>query len=205
MVMATIEDKIKLFSKIVYEKAKEEEQKRLDEFEKEKEKTLENEKSRLNEKKSSAMEETRKKAALKVNEITAAVKVESQSEVLEAKRNMIDEIMKELRNRLEDFTLSKDYHDFLLKQALKSTADLEEGSFILGLSHKDFEKYGNEIKEKVSASDKKHFEIEESDEELIGGLIIESTSHKFRINNSLAARLMEYKEKVGIEIIERIG
>lgn len=203
--MATIEDKIKLFSKIVYEKAQEEEQSKLEEFEKEKEKTLEKEKIKLEEKKSSAMEETRKKAALKVNEIIAAVKVQSQNEVLEAKRNMIDEIMKELNDKLENFTLSEDYHDFLIKQAMSSTSDLEEGSFILELTHRDFEKYGDEIKEKVSVSDNKNFEIEESDEEMIGGLILESTSHKFRINNSLAARLMEYKEKVGIEIIERIG
>lgn len=203
--MATIEDKIKLFSKIVYEKAQEEEQKKLDEFEKEKEKAIEKEKSILEEKKSSAMEETRKKTALKTNEIMASVKVQSQNELLEAKRNMIDEIIKEIRNKLESFVLSEDYHDFLMKQALASTADLEEGSFILELTHRDFEEYSNEIKEKISVSDNKHFEIEETDEEMIGGLIVESTSHRFRINNSLAARLMEYKEKVGIEIIERIG
>lgn len=203
--MATIEDKIKLFSKIVYEKAQEEEQKKLDEFEKEKEKAIEKEKSMLEEKKSSAMEETRKKTALKTNEIMASVKVQSQNELLEAKRNMIDEIISEIRNKLEGFVLSEDYHDFLMKQALVSSADLEQGSFTLELTHRDFEKYGSEIKEKISISDNKYFEIEETDEELIGGLIIESTSHRFRINNSLAARLMEYKEKVGIEIIERIG
>jgi V/A-type H+/Na+-transporting ATPase subunit E len=203
--MTTIEDKIKLFSNVVYDRIKEEKQKDFQRFEEEKKRAVGILERQLEEKKSSVLSEANKRADLKANEIISAEKIRNQQAILELKNKLVDETIMEIRKRLINFTKSDEYHVFLVKQVKSTFSKLERGEYILFLKHDDAIRYGNEALEEIKKINEMSITINEASDEIIGGLLVKSILGKFRINNSIAERLDDFKGKVGLMVTERLG
>lgn len=203
--MNTIEDKIRLFSNSIHDKIKEEKQKEFERFEEEKRNTLDKLKKQLEERKGSMLREVMKRANLKSNEIVSAERMKNQQAVLKLKKDLINETISGIRNRLIDFTNSDIYHKFLIKEVKNTMCKLEIGEYIILLRQVDAEKYGDEILETAEGVDKISLQVDKAEDDIIGGFIIKSALGKFRINNSIAVKLEDYKGKVGLMVTERLG
>lgn len=203
--MTTIEDKIKLFSKIVYDKIQKEEQGEIDKFIKEKESVIKDEKVKIQNEEEKVIKEIEKKAELKANEIIAKEKLIKQQALINLKESIIENIMAEIKDKLSDYTKTQQYFDYLKKEIEKVMDTLQPGEYSLFLTERDGDKYKDSLNEVISKHNGFNVSIKISSVNLIGGFIIENGSGKVRIDNSLLEKLEENKESVGVKVMETVA
>lgn len=202
--MTTIEDKLKMFSKVVYDRIQEEKQKDFERFEGERKTAIDALKRELEEKKSSVLYEVKRKADLKANEVVSSEKIQSHQAVMELKQQLIKKTIDEIRNRLIIFSKSDEYRSFLLRETQSTLSKLEDGEYTILLKSEDASKYGSIVLEEAKKFNRINISINETTDDIIGGLLVKSTSGKFRINNSIAVRLDDFKGKIGLMVAERL-
>lgn len=203
--MTTIEDKIKLFSKIVYDKIQKEEQGEIDKFIKEKEIAIKDEKIKIQNEEEKIIKEIEKKAELKANEIIAKEKLIKQQELINLKESIIKNIMTEIKNQLAEYTKTQQYFDYLKKEILNILNTLQPGEYNLFLTERDADKYKDSLNEVLTNHNEFNVLIKISSVDLIGGFIIENSNGKLRIDNSLLEKLEENKESVGVKVMETVA
>lgn len=203
--MTTIEDKIKLFSKIVYDKIQSEKQKEFDAFEAEKDKTLSDEKQKFENKNKIILEETEKKALLKGNELIAQEKAESQQRILKLKQKFISDSMMDLRKKVTKYTDDPAYKDFLLDSLSSTLTKLDKGGYDLYLTAKDICNYRNDIDIKVKEFTGIEISLKEAEYDIIGGVLLISQNGKVRIDDTLNSKVEDAREYIGVRIAQKIG
>ena len=203
--MTTIEDKIKMFSNIVNEKIQGECEKEFQAFENEKGKILNEVKERLEVKEKQALEEVVKRASIRANELLAKEKLEKQRALLSLKKQLFQELLEEVCERVKNYTEGEEYKEYLFNSIRASVAALESGCYVVFVKSEDIEKNSKEIKDILDTFKGKSFEIRETEKEFIGGIIVEDKECRFRIDNSLNSKLQQLKPYIGEELMERLG
>ena len=201
--MTTIEDKIKLFSKIVFEKIQEEKEKEITIFEKEKEDILLKEKKRFEEREKLVLEEASKKANSKAKELIAKEKLEKQQAILSLKQRLIKETLLEVEHRIEEYVSSDEYEQYLLNCIRKASEGLEDGSYVIFVENRDIDRYVNSMEELLKTFIGKNFEIRPCSVNIIGGIILEEKGLRFRVDCSIRKKLQELTQDVGIHLSRR--
>jgi len=203
--MTTIDDKLELFNKLIFEKIYIEKKVEIDKFNKEKEESLQNEKEKQYEKMNSFIADANKKGAIKKNEIIAKVGIEVSKKLLVLKRELLIDIMETLKGRIKEFTDTEEYKKFLFRLIEQSEKMLEDKNYILFLTAQDKEKYGEEIKQKFSKKIKGNIELKSSELDILGGLIIKEAEGNYRINNTLLSKLDDTREYAGLLLTDLLG
>lgn len=203
--MTTIEDKINLFSKIIYDKVNEEKEEKLKTFNEEAEKKLIAEKENIIELRKNLERDVTKKSNTKANEIIAREKLNKQREILMLKDNLINDTLKEVKDKLLDFVSSEEYKKYFLNMLEKTLKEVERGSYYLILLSRDYERF----KDEIAAIDHKYVDttlvIQVSKEDFIGGIILKDLEGTFKIDNSLYTKLQESKELIGVRVMEMLA
>lgn len=203
--MTTIEDKIKLFSKIVYDKIDEQKNKDFEEFEKEKEKVLVEEKAKIKNLEKDAISEISKKAIIKANEIIAKEKLIKQQEILQVKEELIKDAESSLMEKLRTFCNTNEYENYYFGVINNTLNEIPKGNYVMYVSSQDFDKYESETYKHINSIGDIKIEIKKTKKDIIGGIIIEELEGRFRVDNSLYSKLLSSREKLGVKIIESIG
>ncbi|MDV3429019.1 MAG: V-type ATP synthase subunit E [Bacillota bacterium] len=203
--MTTIDDKLELFNKLIFEKIYTEKKVEIDKFNKEKEEYLKKEKEKQEEKRNDFISDMNKKAAIKKNEIIAKEEIGIQQKLLVLKRELLKETMSALQDRIREFAGTEDYKDFLFKLIEQSGSILEDKNYFLYLTEQDKEKYGDEIKKELSYKVNGNIEIKSSGLDILGGLIIEEAEGSYRINNTLLSKLDDTREYAGLLLTDLLG
>jgi V/A-type H+/Na+-transporting ATPase subunit E len=198
--MTTIEDKIKLFVKIIYEKIDETKEKEILEFSKEKELRLQELKLYIKNKNNETLSESLKRAEIKAAELITSQKIKAYQEVLTLKQKFIKETVELIKKKFQDFVQSEYYKEFLLEIIESNLASLEKAEYTVLLTPKDFKLYGEMIKFSGQKQGKV-ISIAVTKKDIIGGYLIEYKSGKFRIENSFAAKLSEFQEFIGLQVM----
>ena len=197
--MTTIEDKVRLFSKIIYDRIKEEKQVELDSFEAERERRLKELQKELEEIRNEELQEAAKKARIKAIERLSKEKIKFQQRELILREEMIKEVTERIKDKVISYTSTIDYEATLMS-GIKSTLDkLDKGQYSLYLISNDIDKVQEDITE-YSKGQNLRIDIKEADKNILGGFILEDFGKKFRIDNSLRNRLHDLKEYIGLEI-----
>ncbi|MBU3203366.1 V-type ATP synthase subunit E [Clostridium algidicarnis] len=202
--MTTIEDKISLFSKIIYEKLNEEKEEKLKAFNEEAELKINTEKEKISQIKKVSEREIIRKANVKASEIIAKENLNKQREMLRLKDDIIKTTIEEIKNKLLDFVNSKEYEDYLMSTVTKNLRLLSKGEYYLIVLDRDFNKYESQIKATLKDFLDKKIEIKVSKEDFIGGIMIKDFEGRFNIDNSISAKLEESKELIGIKVMEML-
>jgi V/A-type H+/Na+-transporting ATPase subunit E len=198
--MTTIEDKVKLFIKIIYEKIDESKEKEFQEFIKEKELRFEELRKYIEDKKLETINESHKRSEVRAAELITSQKIKSHQEILSLKQKFIKETIELLKKNFESFVQSEDYKEFLLELIEKSLTTIDKEEYTLLLSAKDLECYGDMIIN-IAQRCGKVISIGEAKKAIIGGYLIEHKSGKFRIENSFAAKIREFEEYIGLQVM----
>lgn len=203
--MTTIEDKISLFSKIIYDKVNEEKEERLEAFSIESEKRLNVEKEKIDELRISLQREVAKKSNIKANGIVAKERLEKQREMLSLKEKLIKEALVEVRQKLVEFVSFAEYKLYFLSIFEKTLKEIGSGNYHIIVLKRDYEKFQNEIGAMLNDYSDRHAEIVISDGDFIGGIILKDTEGKFKIDNSLYSKLEDSKELIGVRVMEMLA
>lgn len=202
--MTTIEDKISLFSKIIYEKLNEEKEEKVRMFNEEADIKINNEKEKLAEIKKISKREFIRKANVKSSEIIAKENLNKQREMLRLKDDIIKTTIAEIKDKLLDFVNSKEYEDYFINTVTKNLKLLNKGEYYLIVLARDLNKYESQIKAALESLIDKKVEIKVSKEDFIGGIMIKDFEGRFNIDNSISAKLEDSKELIGIKVMEML-
>jgi V/A-type H+/Na+-transporting ATPase subunit E len=203
--MTTIDDKLELFNKLIFDKIYTEKKIEIDKFYKEKEEVLIKEKEKQEEKRIAFINDADKKGRLKENEIVAKEEIVISQKLLALKKELLSETASALKDRIREFTKTEEYKDFLFKLIEQSEEILDDKNYILSLTDQDKEKYGDEIKKQFSEKIKGNIELKSSELDILGGLIIEESEGNYRINNTLLNKLDDTREYAGLLLTDLLG
>jgi V/A-type H+/Na+-transporting ATPase subunit E len=203
--MTTIEDKISLFSKIIYDKLNEEKEERLKAFNDEALKQIDTEKQNIEELRKNLQREAFKKANIKANEIVAKEKLNKQREVLALKGSLVKETLEKIKERLIVFVNTEEYKKYFLNNLQSILKEVEEGSYYAVLLSRDYERFKKEIEDIVNSYSNKKIEIKFSEEDFIGGIILKDLQGKFKIDHSLYSKLLDCEELLGVKVMEMLA
>jgi V/A-type H+-transporting ATPase subunit E len=199
--MTTIEDKIKLFTKIIYEKIDEENSEAASRFQEEKEQKLEQLRIYMKGKREQVLTETAKKAEIKCSEMISAQKIRSKQRILELKQNIISETIELVKNRFREFVASDEYKEYLLDLLGCYMPKINEGDYNIYFAQNDLRNYGNDIKSTLNKYNIK-VEIKESNYDIIGGFLIENKAGKYRIDCSFTTVIQDNKELAALKCMK---
>ncbi|WP_186431036.1 V-type ATP synthase subunit E [Clostridium sp. BSD9I1] len=205
--MTSIEDKLKLFTKIVFSEIDEQFKKQEEKASSEINEILLKENEKLKNYKEKTIKDIEKKITAKQREKVSKVKMDTQRKLLNIKEEIITETIEEVKKGITEYSSTEEYGSYLLNEikSLKSNEVLEiPESFILYLSEKDIEKYKEDIEEELKDISQS-FNIKPSKVPIIGGFILEDEDKKFRIDNSLIHKIYELKEEVGTKVMDELN
>lgn len=205
--MTSIEDKLKLFTKIVFSEIDEQFKKQEEKASSEINEILLKENEKLKNYKEKTIKDIEKKVTAKQREKVSKVKMDTQRKLLNIKEEIITETIEEVKKGITEYSSTEEYGSYLLNEikSLKSNEVLEiPESFILYLSEKDIDKYKEDIEEELKDISQS-FNIKPSKFPIIGGFILEDEDKKFRIDNSLIHKIYELKEEVGTKVMDELN
>jgi V/A-type H+-transporting ATPase subunit E len=201
--MTTIDDKVKLFIKIIYEKIDEENSKFIDDFQKQKEFKLAELNRYIKEEKAKVMAETLKKAEIKASEIVTSEKIKGQQQILKLKQEMVLDLVQQVKFRFKNFIEVEEhqYKRYLLEILEGCVENLVNGEYLIFFTEDDIKKYEQDIE---SIFSNKHIavSIQASKNDLIGGFIIQQKNGKYRIDYSFLRKIDDNKDLIGLKYIK---
>jgi V/A-type H+-transporting ATPase subunit E len=200
--MTTIEDKISLFSKIIYDKVSEEKEERLEDFTKESQIKINTEREKLEELMKNLQIEVSKKSNIKANTIIAKERLIKQREVLFLKDKLVNDALEDVREKLVEFVSLAEYKPYFIN-ALKGTFNgIDKGDYYLIVLKKDYERFKDYIDAVGDEYPERNVEVRISEVDFIGGLMLKDFDGKFKIDNSIYSKLQESKEIIGVRVME---
>lgn len=202
--MATIDEKLQFFSQLIRDKVKEEKQKDLDAFDAQKEERIKTEKELIEKRKKETIDELSRKVKLKTNEIVAKEKLDRQQRVLKLKESLVEKTMNELSKKLYEFVDTKEYESFLKSLIEAAKKKLEKADYIVYISSKDYNRFAALVRESLADFSNGAITVKPSDKEMIGGIIVEDSTGRFRMDNSLVTILEDNRDLVGLKVMERL-
>jgi len=205
LIVTTIEDKISLFSKIIYDKVNEEKEERLEALSYEAEKKINAEKERIDELRRNLQREVSRKSNIKANEIVAKEKLNKQREILALKDKLIKDTVEGIKEKLSEFVCSEEYKSYFVNNLKNTLKGVDKGSYYVIVLKRDYEKFQSIIEAMLSEHCQGNVEIRISEEDFIGGIILKDFEGKFKIDNTIYSALQESKEIIGVRVMEMLA
>ncbi|MGO1368698.1 V-type ATP synthase subunit E [Senegalia sp. (in: firmicutes)] len=209
--MITIEEKLNLFSKHVFEDIKEiqdEKMKKIEAHNKEQmdkhREKIERQNRQYAEKKIDIIKEkSSKKISQKISQV--------RRDIMLKKNQLFTNIIEDIKNQLEEFANSSDYKDYLKKSLEKGLCELKNKNTLeIQVSKSDIKNNKDYIKDivKENGFKEENISIIESEELIIGGAILVDKNNKISLDISLLEKLNENKGYIGnmfYETVDKVG
>jgi V/A-type H+-transporting ATPase subunit E len=203
--MTTIEDKISLFSKIIYDKVNGEKNEKLEALNSEIEKKLDSEKEKIEELRRNLQIEVTKKSNIKANGIVAKERLNKQREILFLKDKLIHNTLENVREKLVQFVSLPEYKLYLISTLQKILKEIDKGNYYIVVLKRDNEKFNSDIQVVISEYHNLNVEIVISDVDFIGGIVVRDFEGEFKIDNSIESKLQDSKELIGVRVMEMLA
>jgi len=200
--MTTIEDKISLFSKIIYDKVNEEKEERLEVFASVAQEKLDIERGKIEELMRSLQIEVSKKSNIKANVIIAKERVSKQREVLLLKDKLVKDALEDVRQKLVEFVSLPEYKPYFISALKKTFERIDSGNYYLIVLKRDYERFQDDIEVLCLKYPQRNVDIVVSEVDFIGGLMLKDFEGKFKIDNSINSKLQDCKEVIGVRVME---
>lgn len=202
----SIEDKIELFSKMIFKDIEElytEKQLKAEEdFEKEKNTLLED----VEAKRKAVLEEAEKKAEKDKKQFLAKAKSQVYHQLLEIRQQFINEIIELLYQEAGGFVSGEGYKEYLAKSFDRAAVAFEKSdSVLLYFTKRDLEALGQFINEQTAVGELKgRCRLLETGQNIIGGFYAEDGKHEIQVNYTLKSLIDENREFIGSNISGRL-
>jgi V/A-type H+/Na+-transporting ATPase subunit E len=203
----TIEDKIELFSKLIFgnieEKSSEKRQRLAETHRKE----LETLKLDMEKRKKELMETATVKAEREKIKLVAQAKNQQQQMLVQQKQRAMQSIMKKLQELAADFTNTQDYKVYMEKNVESLIKTLDRSKQItFYVMEKDQQLTEGIVVEKLKKANKQvRFEIKKVSNNIIGGIIAEDMEELLQLDLTIIALIDENRDTVGAAITRRFN
>jgi len=197
----TIEEKLKLFTKIIYDKIEEEKQVELESLEQERAIKLEELRKSLDKSREEELKEFRKRTKIMAKDLLAEEKAQQKQKEIALYQDMIREVEEGIKQRIIDFVKTEEYKEILINTAKSALKKLAQGAYTIYFKSNDFQV----VKEPLAKYCKEiglNVQLQETEVDIMGGFIIDDSNRKFRIDHTLESKFLDLKDYVGTKIHE---
>ncbi|NTW72203.1 MAG: hypothetical protein HGA49_08190 [Eubacteriaceae bacterium] len=197
--MITVEDKIRTFSKYVYEKEVNLANKAVAETEGKYAEILEENKKSLMAKSIAQKNKMDKRIFLDAQKIISKAKMDARSLQLNLKSEIFNKFLEDIKKDLSAFTEREGYGAYLDTLMDNAKDLLNSGNYSLCMTQKDMEKFSEKARKKFPS-----VEVIPMNDENIGGIMLDLKTGKERIDMTLLRKMDEYKREIGIFLYEAL-
>lgn len=204
--MTTVEDKLKLFAKIVFEKVEKESEQKVEEFSKNQDQLLESEKRNIIKESENLIKQTKKKAEDKRRQIISKANIDRQHALLKKRKEIFDRAIDDIRNLALLFTNQPEYAAFLEKCISNGLSKIEDLELEILLKTSDIENYGNTIKELLDKYKKPGMTVRiiGTEEDILGGCIFVNSCKTLRVDCSMASVIEDNRGLIGRTLMDNL-
>lgn len=197
--MITIEEKLKLFTKIVYDKVDKENQIVVENFNREYGNVVEQKRQEFI-KEANAMSIQSKKSIEKEKlHIGSNARTEAKKIIMEKRMEIFEETIEELINYAKTFTETEEYKELFFRDFRNAFFEMDKNSNIdVYLTQRDLLRFKEEM---LSILNGKATEFH-CDEEITGGFILLDGNKNIRIDMSFLSRIQNSKDYIGQKLFE---
>ncbi|HBM79584.1 MAG TPA: hypothetical protein DD426_01880 [Clostridiaceae bacterium] len=204
--MIKVDDKLKLFAKLVLEKVQNESEKKVNDFKRNQDTVLESEKQRLLKESENLIKKTRKKAENKKRQIVSKAVMDRQRALLKKRKEVYDRMVKGIRDMTSEFVDEPEYLGFLEKNIALGFSKFDAKNAVMLVTPHDMEKYYDSIKSYIDKYKKNdmNVEIKKADDSMLGGCIIEDADKTMRVDCSMEMVLEDNRVNIGKTLTDNV-
>ena len=204
--VTTIDDKLELFAKIVFEKTEKDSEQKIAEFTKVHDDLLEKERQNIIKQTEILVSQMRKKAEFKRNQIISKANIEKQHMVLKKRKELFDRTVKDIRKIGLDFAKQPNYLNFLEKSINNGLSQMEAQEVAAYFKNDDINNLGDRIIEFIEKYKKPYMKIAviKTDRDILGGCIFEDIDKTLRIDCSIASLIDDNKKLIGKILMDNL-
>ncbi|HYF81500.1 MAG TPA: V-type ATP synthase subunit E family protein [Clostridia bacterium] len=202
----SVEDKIELFSKMIFkdieELSSDKRLKAVESFEKEKNRLLEEAEA----KKRVILEEAEKRAEKDKKQLIAKAKSQVYHQLLDKRQQLISEITELLVQEAKSFVSEEDYKGYLSRSFIKAATAFEKSdSLQLYFTKRDLEVLKEFINQQISSGELKgRCMLQEAGQSIIGGFYAEDDKREIQVDYTLKSLIEENRELIGSSVSLRL-
>ncbi|WP_455256932.1 hypothetical protein [Peptoniphilus asaccharolyticus] len=195
--MILIENKLEMFENVVYKSRVTEFKKKIAQWETERDR-IKKEKEDALEREATDMIARREKLARELgNEQIAKAKEEKRVLELRIMNELEDDLIQAIRQRAWVWTDSEEYKKHLIDGIKVTFNHLKEGTYRLGLTKKDMDKYYGEVEKIAEGMGIKLIPVIKKDW-MIGGHILSNEAKTYNLNNDIYTIIEEKRYEIGM-------
>jgi len=204
--VTTVEDKLKLFAKIIFEKVEKDSEEKIIEFTKSHDEILEKEKENVLKESESMIKQMRKKAESKRQQIISKANIDKQHALLKKRKELFDRAVDDIRNIASDFTNSPEYLSYLEKSIESSLSKIDTTQIVIYIKSNDMGAYNKKIQYFIDKYKKAGVSvmIEEAKKGILGGCICEDENKTMRVDCSMASAIEDNKGLIGKVLMDNL-
>jgi V/A-type H+/Na+-transporting ATPase subunit E len=200
----TIEDKIELFSKVIYGSIEEQSSKKRESLTDAHKKELDEICKEIEERKAEIIEAAIAKAEREKVKLIAKANNQHQHILLDKNQQAIQNVMERLQEFASAFTETQDYKGYMKRNIESIIMTLDKSKQItFYCMEKDLQLVGQILEELIDANSQIKYEIKKTTYNIIGGIIAEDMVNLMQLDLTLKTLLDEYKDPVGAAITDK--
>jgi vacuolar-type H+-ATPase subunit E/Vma4 len=197
--MITIEEKLKLFTKIVYDKVDKENQKIVENFNNEYGNIIEEKKKEFTKEVNELSLQSKKNIEKEKLHIISKARIEEKRIIMERKVEIYEETIQALFEYAKCFTETEEYKNNFFRDFKNAFIDMKECSNMdIYLTQSDLLRFKDEL---LSILKDKKVELY-NDDEILGGFIILDNKRNMKLDMSLLSRIQNSKDFIGQKLFE---
>lgn len=204
--MTTIDDKLKLFAKVVFEKAEKDSQQKVIDVTKKYDKYLEDEKANILRESEMTVKQMKKKAESKREQIISKANIDSQHMLLKKRKELFDRTVEDIKEMAKSFRNSEQYLAFLEKSIEKGLSKINSMDIVMFFDKEDLKDKMDSIRDMADKYKKPGMvvEIAESDRDIVGGCIIEDKGRTIRVDCSFSSIIDDNRILIGKMLMDNL-
>ncbi len=195
--MITINDKLDIFRKLIYEEEEEKYKKALKDLDEKARHLIENKKLEIEKKK----EEMAKKEAIleetQKNRIISERRQELNSKLLLKRKEILEDLIASLKEKAINFTLTDEYKDAVIKSISEVLLKIDDRDLIITITEEDRKKLESSIFNLAKVNNKNISISTVPKSKIIGGFIISDKEKTYNIDNSYKTIIEENRYEIG--------
>lgn len=197
--MITIEEKLNLFTKLIYDRIEKENDAALKKFNLEYNNLIAEKKAEFEKKAKQLRDESEKNIKKLKLQIISKAKIEEKKLILEKRKEIFDNLIEGIFDYCLKFTDEKEYKDMFFRDFNNALKEVKSTDYIeIILTQKDIKRFKEDILK--LCSDKKVEFL--TDDDIIGGFIINFKESNLRIDMSMESRVLNNRELIGEKLFE---
>jgi V/A-type H+-transporting ATPase subunit E len=201
----TVEDKMELFSKILFERIEEDWSEKRNEIERTMELKLEEEKREFEKKKKAIIEDRESKSQAKRKMILSKVQSDSDQQIMKKKEALLKQMTEDLKNWSRAFINKDSYNDFLQKSINETFNVIKGKNLVLSLTERDANVRGSFIRQEVNKYGAgRVVELAVSNEDIIGGFMAEDKDSGILADFTMKSLIDEGRDLMGELLYEKL-